>query len=73
MPRYSFVNNLGFDDSGTHTKKSYFRNNVLKLKKINLKTLVNQKPSENEIISNKIRYMHKPSVKLLIKLIFRYF
>ena len=73
MPRYSFVNNLGFDDSGTHTKKSYFRKNVLKLKKINLKTLVNQKPSENEIISNKIRYMHKPSVKLLIKLIFRYF
>lgn len=73
MPRYSFINNLGFDESGTHTKKSYFKNNILRIKKINLKNLVNQKLSENQIVSNKIKYMHRPSVKLLIKLIFNSF
>jgi hypothetical protein len=73
MPRYSFINNLGFDESGTHTKKSYFKNNILRIKKINLKNLVNQKLSENKIVSNKIKYMHRPSVKLLIKLIFNSF
>ena len=73
MPRYSFINNLGFDDTGTHTKKSYFKNNTLIIKKIDLKKLVNQKPSEDEIISSKIKYMHKPSIKLIIKLIFKFF
>ena len=73
MPRYSFINNLGFDESGTHTKKSYFRNNILRIKKNNLNILVNQKPSENKIVSNKIKYMHRPSIKLLIKLIFKFF
>ena len=73
MPRFSFVNNLGFDENGTHTKKNFFRQNILNLKKINVKRLIKIKPYENNFISKKIKFMHKPSIKLIAKLILKFF
>ena len=73
MPRYSLVNNLGFDKDGTHTKKRFFRNTLLKKKKINLINYLNNQPAKNSSVSNKIRYMHKPSIKLIFRLLMKFF
>ncbi|WP_440652107.1 glycosyltransferase [Candidatus Pelagibacter sp. HIMB1542] len=73
MPRFSFINNLGFDENGTHTKKNFFRKNILNIKRININHLMKQKPYESNIISKKIKFMHKPSIKLIIKLVLNFF
>ena len=70
MPRYSFIDNLGFGKNATHTKNYFFNRKNLILKKINLKKILNQLPVSNKSINQKIKNMHKPSIKLFLKLIF---
>ncbi|MDA9158871.1 glycosyltransferase, partial [Candidatus Pelagibacter ubique] len=48
MPRYSFIDNLGFGKNATHTKNYFFNRKNLILKKINLKKILNQLPVSNK-------------------------
>jgi len=70
MPRYSFIDNLGFGKNATHTKNYFFNHKYLILKKNNLKKIVNQLPVSNKNINQKIKNMHKPSIKLFLKIFF---
>ncbi len=62
QPRYSLVENIGFDISGTHSSfRNIFKKNKIKKKEFNF---FNYKYTFNKDIDNSIKKTHKESLKL---------
>ena len=62
QPRYSLVENIGFDISGTHSSfRNIFKKNKIKKKEFNF---FNYKYTFNKDIDNLIKKTHKESLKL---------